>query len=60
MRKFKKKKGIKAQRAKPPNPTGAIDALTGNEEQKKTEEKKTKKKKEINLGAQPSYPGPFR
>ena len=37
MRRVKKKKGIKAHRAKPPNPTREIYVPIGNEEQKKEE-----------------------
>ena len=33
VRRVKKKKGIEAQRAKPPTPIWAIEALIGNEEQ---------------------------
>ena len=52
---MKKKKGIKAQRAKPPTlpHTLAIDALIRDEEQNGRQKKKKGAK------PQPNYPGPF-
>ena len=47
MRRAKKRKGIKAQRTKPPTPTRAIDALIGDEEKN---EKQKKKKEEARSG----------
>ena len=41
----KKRKGIEAQRVKPPNLFRAIDALIGDEEPNGKQEKKKKKKK---------------
>ena len=46
-RRAKERKGIEVQRAKPPTPTGAIDALIWNEEQN---EKQKKEKKETGPG----------
>ena len=39
-RRAKERKGIEAQRAKPPTPTRAIDALRGDIEQNEKEKKK--------------------
>ena len=55
-RRAKERKGIGAQRAKPPTPTRVNDALIGDKEQK---EKQKNKKKETGRGPQPSYPGPL-
>ena len=41
MRRGKKRKGIKTQRAKPPTPLWATDLLIGNEEQNKEQKKST-------------------
>ena len=49
-RRAKKRKGIEAQRAKPPTPTRAIDVLIRDDEQKK---------KKQGAAPQSSYPGPF-
>ena len=45
VRRAKKRKGIEAQRAKPPTPSQATDTQIGNEEQNE-KQKKNKKKKE--------------
>ena len=44
VRRVKKKRGIKAQRMKPPTPTQAIDALIRDEEQN---EKQKKRKRNV-------------
>ena len=48
------RKGIEAQRAKPPTPTRAIDELIGDEEQNE----KTRKRNKQHADPQPSYRGP--
>ena len=58
MRRTKEKKGIKAQRAKSPNTTRAVDALIGDEEQK-VYQKKIRKRKKQGAGAQPIFSSPF-
>ena len=45
VRRVKKRKGVEAQRVKPPTPPWAIDALAGDEEQK-GKQKRTKRKKQ--------------
>ena len=54
-RRAKKKKGIKAQRVKPPTLTWGIDALIRDEKQNI----KLKKKNKKGASPQPSYPGPL-
>ena len=53
-----RKESDRGQKAKPPTPTQAIDALIGDEEQN-GKQKKVKKRKKQGTGPQPSYPGPF-
>ena len=54
VRRAKKKKGSKRQRAKPPTPTQLIDALIGDEKQ--NGKQANRKRKEQGVGPQPSYP----
>ena len=54
-RRVKKRKGIEAQRGKPPTPTRAFEALIGDEEQN---EKQKKKKKDIWSGPPPQIQSP--
>ena len=46
MRETKKKKGLKAQRAKPPTPTGNINALIGDKKQTGKYEKEKERNNE--------------
>ena len=52
-RRVKKRKGIEAQRVKPPNPSREVDELIEDEEQNGRQERKKKQR----VGLQPNYPG---
>ena len=58
VRRVDKKKGMKAQRVKPPTSCHTINALIGDEEQNGNQKKRRKRKKE-GEGSEPSYFGPF-
>ena len=56
MRRAKEKKGVEAQKVKPPTPILAIDALIGDEEQNENRKKNKKKERVAPGGSTDRFP----